>query len=206
MASSQVHASSHWTVAIVAHHCSTMTHPRTDRTTHKQTDRTIVLAHPLTTTTVTRSDHLYLDGTFRSRRRSYHRCLSLSLKFIVIACLFLKSHSRCLNPLSISLSLSLSLDLVFGIWNWDFFFFFGFVYWDCYCNMCLEADKMWEIGRKCVFRAFSRTKTNPWKYFPTDFLECNQIPKNIFLSQKHFQLKLFYTLKSFYIEPNTALV
>ena len=120
MAPLQPHASSHRTlvvVVVVAHHCSTMTHPRTDRTTHKQTDRTIVLAHPLTTTTVTRSDHLYLDGTFRSRCRCYHRCLSLSLKFIVIACLFLKSHSRCLNPLSISLSLSLSLDLVFGIWN-----------------------------------------------------------------------------------------
>ena len=173
--------------------------------TYKRTDQTMMPTCPLITPTVTRSDHLYLDGTFRSRYRSYHRCLSLSLKFIVIACLFLKSHSRCLNPLSISLSLSLSRS---GVWYMElrFFFFFGFIYWDCYCNMCLEADKMWEIGRKCVFRAFSRTKTNPWKYFPTDFLECNQIPKNIFLSQKHFQLKLFYTLKPFYIEPNTALV
>ena len=128
MASSQVHASSHWTVVIVAHHCSTMTHPRTDRTTHKQTDRTIVLAHPLTTTTVTRSDHLYLDGTFRSRCRCYHRCLSLSLKFIVITCLFLKSHSRCLNPLSISLSLSLSLSLSrSGVWYMELRFFFFFL-------------------------------------------------------------------------------
>ena len=141
MASSQVHASSHWTVVIVAHHCSTMTHPRTDRTTHKQTDRTIVLAHPLTTTTVTRSDHLYLDGTFRSRCRSYHHCLSLSLSSSSSLLVSFLNLIAAASTLSLSLSLSLSIwCLVYGIEI--FFFFFGFIYWDCYCNMCLEADKM----------------------------------------------------------------
>ena len=64
MAPLQVHASSHRTVVVVAHHCSTVTHPQTDRTalTHPQTDRNIVSTHPQTITTVTRSDHLYLMG------------------------------------------------------------------------------------------------------------------------------------------------
>ena len=65
---------------------------------------------------------------------------------------------------------------------------------------------MWEMVENAFSRAFSRTQTNTWKYFPKDFLECNQTPKNIFLFQKRFQLTLFYTLKIFNIEPNTALV
>ena len=76
----QVHASSHRTVFIVAHHCSTISHPRTDRTalTHPQTDRTIVPMHPLTTTIVTKSNNLYLDRAFRSHLWSCCHCLSLS--------------------------------------------------------------------------------------------------------------------------------
>ena len=52
-------------------------------------------------------------------------------------------------------------------------------------------------------RAFSRTQA--WKYFPKHFLEYNQTPENIFLSQKYFQLILFYPHKIFYIEPNKIL-
>ena len=42
--------------------------------------------------------------------------------------------------------------------------------------------------------------------FLEHFLECNQIPENIFFSQKYFHLKLFYTKKIFYTETNTTLM
>ena len=34
----------------------------------------------------------------------------------------------------------------------------------------------------------------------------NQIPEIIFISKKYFHLKIFYTLKSFYIESNAILM
>ena len=116
----QVHASSHRTVFIVAHYCSTITHPRTDRTalTHPQTDRNIVSTHPQTITTVTRSDHLYLMGPL-DLTYDLVATAFLSLKLTVIASLFLRSHqglylslSRCycLNPLFFS---QISLSLMF---------------------------------------------------------------------------------------------
>ena len=38
------------------------------------------------------------------------------------------------------------------------------------------------------------------------FQQYNQTLENIFLSQKYFYLKIFYTRKIFYIQPNAALV
>ena len=55
-------------------------------------------------------------------------------------------------------------------------------------------------------RTFSAKQPNIRKYFPKYFLECNQTLENIFLSQKYFHLKIFYTRKIFYIQPNTALI
>ena len=60
---------------------------------------------------------------------------------------------------------------------------------------------------KLVENVFSRafSWTQAWKYFPKHFLEYNQAPENIFLSQKYFQLKLFCPHKIFYIDPNKIL-
>ena len=181
---------------MVAHHCSTVTHPRTDWTimTHPQTDRTTMSLHPLTTTTVTRSDHLYLNGDFRSHCQSCHCCLSLAI---------------ATSTLSSSLSLSLSLMIKWWVCGIEIFVL-RFVSLGLYIGIFIIIFA-WKMG-KCekwvenVFsRAFSRTQENIWKYFPKHFLECNQTPKNIFFSQKYFQLKLFYSRKIFYIEPNTIL-
>ena len=120
---SQVHAFSHRIIVVVAHHCSTVTHPWIDRTT--------MSIHLLTTTTMTRSDHLYPDGD-----------------------LDLVATSTSLFLAATTSTLSLSHHQVLGLWNWDFCFafcFFGFIYWDFYYNICLEDGKLWEIGRKCVF-------------------------------------------------------
>ena len=53
---------------------------------------------------------------------------------------------------------------------------------------------------------FSRTQPNTKKYFSKYFLKYHQTPENIFFFEKYFHLKIFYTWKTFYIEPNTALV
>ena len=51
---------------------------------------------------------------------------------------------------------------------------------------------------KNVFsKVFSRTQPKTIKYFPKHFLECNQIPENVFLFKKYFHLKIFYTWKIF---------
>ena len=42
--------------------------------------------------------------------------------------------------------------------------------------------------------------------FPTNFPEHKQTIENIFLYVKYFQLKIFYTQKTFYILSNAALV
>jgi len=58
---------------------------------------------------------------------------------------------------------------------------------------------------KNVFsRAFSRIQTNTIKYFPKHFLECNQTSENVFLFEKYFHLKIFYTQKIIYIDPKAA--
>ena len=173
--------------------------------------------HPLTTI-VTRSNNLCFDGAFRSHRRSHRHCASLSQAH---RCCFSLSISLLL-PLpppqpsifslkSLSLSLSLYHDLVLGLCHKDFCFVFFFVSLGLYIGIFIiifvwKFRKLWEMVENVFSRAFSRTQTNTWKYFRKDFLECNQTPKNIFLFQKCFQLKLFYTLKIFYIDPNIALV
>ena len=118
-----------------------------------------------------------------------------------------KNHRRCpldlpthdqSPPLSWSTSLSLSLSLVLppSLSLTDFLSLMkGFVlifislslYIEIfYYKICLEAEKMWETSRKIAFSA------------------CNQTLENIFLSQKYFHLKIFYTRKIFYILPNMA--
>ena len=67
--------------------------------------------------------------------------------------------------------------------------------------------KFWKTGGENVFSiVFSRTQPNTKKYFSKYFLKCHQTPENIFFFEKYFHLKIFYTWKTFYIEPNTALV
>ena len=56
---------------------------------------------------------------------------------------------------------------------------------------------MWE---NMFSRGFSETQPNTLKYFPKHFLGCNETPENIFLSKKYFHMKIFYTLKAFYIK------
>ena len=89
--------------------------------------------------------------------------------------------------------------------------FFGLVLF----LLCLSIEKwyyifVWKL-RKCghqveyVFSiVFSRTQPNTKKYFSKYFLICHQTFENIFFSKKYFHLKIFYTWKTFYIEPNTA--
>ena len=66
-----------------------------------------------------------------------------------------------------------------------FYCWFGLYIQISYYTICLEAEKM------C---------------FPENFQKHNQTPEIIFIYEKYFHLKIFYTLKSFYIEPNVALV
>ena len=64
----------------------------------------------------------------------------------------------------------------------------------------------WENVKKCEHQVenvfsllFSRIQPNTRKYFPKNFLECNQTLENIFLYWKYFPFR-----KIFYIQPNTA--
>ena len=52
---------------------------------------------------------------------------------------------------------------------------------------------------------FLHTIPNTKNTFPTNFPKYKQIIENIFLFVKYFQLKMFYTRKTFYILPNVAL-
>ena len=64
----------------------------------------------------------------------------------------------------------------------------------------------WENVKKCEHQVenvfsllFSRIQPNTRKYFPKNFLECNQTLENIFLYWKYFPFR-----KIFYIQPNIA--
>ena len=67
-----------------------------------------------------------------------------------------------------------------------------------YYNICLEVEKMWE---NMFSRGFSETQPNTLKYFSKHFFGCNETLENIFFSKKYFHVKIFYTLKAFYIQP-----
>ena len=142
-----------------------------------------------------------------------------------IAPIVLRSHPRitprlhqslsfpiwCRRPPLILIYFLLSLPSSPNLIGFDEFFF-GWVLFLLY----LFIEKwyyifVWKL-RKCekqvenVFSIlFSRTQPNTRKYFPKHFLECNQTLENNFLSWKYFHLKIFYTRKIFYIQPNTAL-
>ena len=92
-------------------------------------------------------------------------------------------------------------------------FFFGSDFFVSFCVYILRFSRIifvWILGKcekpnKNVFsKAFSRIQSNTKKYFSKEFLECNQTPKNVFLSEKYFYLKIFYARKTIYIEPNIA--
>ena len=173
---SQVHAFSHRIIVVVAHHCSTVTHPWIDRTT--------MSIHLLTTTTMTRSDHLYLDGD-----------LDLAANLVTIASLFLSSLLSLplsfLDLVATSTSLflaattsTLSLFLIIKCWVCGIeIFVLLFVSLGLYIGIFIIIF-VWKMGNceklveNVFFRAFSRTQA--WKYFPKHFLEYNQTPENIF--------------------------
>ena len=128
-----------------------------------------------------------------------------------------RSDRRCLHPLRFSLSRSLFpsishsfFPLSLSLWINDVFvlifvscvvyrFWFSVIIFVWILRKCEKHDK------NGFSRAFSATQPNTRKYFPKHFLECNQTLENIFLSRKYFHLKIFYTRKIFYIQPNTAL-
>ena len=86
--------------------------------------------------------------------------------------------------------------------NWNFFCYVLLLIWFIYSNFLL---KYLFGSRENVFsRGFSETQPNTLKYFLKHFLWCDQTPEIIFISEKYFHLKIFYTLKLFYIEPNAA--
>ena len=120
----QVHAFSHRIIVVVAHHCSTVTHPWIDRTT--------MSIHLLTTTTMTRSDHLYLDGDLdlAANLVTIASLFLLSLLSLPLSFLDLVATSTSLFLAATTSTLSLSHHQVLGLWNWDFCFafcFFGFI-------------------------------------------------------------------------------
>ena len=107
--------------------------------------------------------------------------------------------------------ISLSLKSLSHDWSWDFdFFVLIFVSLIVYISWFSVLIFVW-ILRKCekhdkngFFRAFSGTQPITRKYFPKHFLKCNQTLENIFISRKYFHLKIFYTWKIFYIQPNAV--
>ena len=119
----------------------------------------------------------------------------------------------CRRPPLILIYLSLSLPSSLNLTGFDEFFLVGFCFFCIYLlkNGIIYLFGSWENVRKCekqvenVFSIlFSGTQPNTWKYFPKHFLECNQTLENIFLSWKYFHLKIFYTRKIFYTQPNEA--
>ena len=113
-------------------------------------------------------------------------------------------------PLKLSLSTSLTISVLFE--EGKIFFVMIFVSFCVYILRFSIIIFVWILG-KCekldnnVFsRALSRIQPNTRKYFPKYFLECNQTPENIFFFEKYFHLKIFYTRKTIYIEPNIALL
>ena len=121
----QPHASFHRTlVVVIAHHCSTVTHPRTDQATltHPQMNQSNHCAHP-PTTIVTRSDHLCFNRAFRSHRQSY-RCYF----FLSQACRLSISPSPPQRSIFSLKFLPLYHNLVLGLCHRDFCFVFLFLW------------------------------------------------------------------------------
>ena len=62
-------------------------------------------------------------------------------------------------------SISYSLFLLLLIWSdlmnffWLGFVSFVFIYWEMVLYICLEAEKMWETSRKCVFYIIFKNTT-----------------------------------------------
>ena len=111
--------------------------------------------------------------------------------------------SRTHEPISLCPSLMIGLVILI-------FFVLIFVSCVVYIFWFSVIIFVW-ILRKCekhdkngFSRVFSATQPNTRKYFPKHFLEWNQTLENIFLFRKYFHLKIFYTRKIFYIQPNTA--
>ena len=69
-------------------------------------------------------------------------------------------------------------------------------------KICLEAKKMWETSRKIAFSERNQTLEN---IFQSIFWNATKHFK-IFSFPKNIHLKIFYTQKIFYIQPNAASV
>ena len=99
--------------------------------------------------------------------------------------------------LSLNLSPSLSHDRCLFFSKIEFFFVIFFV------------DLVYIFGFPIIIFFWKLRKYERMCFledFPKHFLWCGQTLENIFISEKKFHLKIFYTLKSFYIEPNTASI
>ena len=94
---------------------------------------------------------------------------------------------------SLSLSLSLLISLVILIFLFWFLFLCVYVFWFFVIIFVWILGKCEKHDKNGFSRAFSRTQPNTRKYFPKHFLECNQTLENVFISEKYFHLKIFYT-------------
>ena len=97
------------------------------------------------------------------------------------------SSSPFIEPSRLSLSLSLSPSL--NLTGFDDFVLLGFVsfvfiYWEMILIFVWKMRKCEKHDKNGFSRAFSKIQPNTRKYFPKDFLECNQTLENIFLSKK----------------------
>ena len=97
--------------------------------------------------------------------------------------------------LSLNLSLPLPLSRSVLIFEKDWFFYFLFLFF--------IVDLVYRFRFPIIIFVWKLRKCE--KMFSLkDFQKHNQTLEIIFISGKYFHLKIFYTLKSFYIEPNVA--
>ena len=102
------------------------------------------------------------------------------------------------EPISLCPSLTIGLFFVLIFVSCVvYIFWFSVIIFVCILRKCEKHVK------NGISKVFSATQPNTRKYFPKHSLECNQTLENIFLSQKYFYSKIFYTRKIFYIQPNT---
>ena len=113
--------------------------------------------------------------------------------------------SRTNEPISLCPSLTIGL-MILIFFVLIFVSCVVYIFWFSVIIFVWILRKYEKHDKNGFSRAFSTAQPNIRKYFPKYFLECNQTLKNIFLSQKYFHLKIFYTRKIFYIQLNTALI
>ena len=100
-------------------------------------------------------------------------------------------------PLTIGLVILIFFVLIFVSLIF-YIFWFSVIIFVWILRKCEKHDK------NGFSRVFSGTQPNTRKYFSKHFLESNQTPENVFISEKYFSLHSFYTQNLIYIEPNAA--